>query len=74
VPQSHAGNGLKNPEPLSFEPADDEIAAQGDKGLALELADMHAECAQILNAAGQRTGAGLQAERARALPALSAVQ
>ena len=54
-----------------FEPSDAEILTNGDKGLALELADMHVECSQILNAAGQRQAATLQTDRAQRLTALA---
>jgi hypothetical protein len=54
-----------------FEPSDTEIAMTGDKGLAMELADMHAECSQILAAAGQPTAAALEAQRAQRLARLA---
>ncbi len=46
------------------------MAASSDPGLAPELADMHAECAQILRAAGRPEAADLQVDAARRLLAL----
>ena len=50
-----------------YEPTRAEIADSRDPGLAPELADMHAECAQILRAAGRPEAAAVQVDAARQL-------
>jgi len=57
-----------------YEPSAAQILASNDPQLALELADMHAECAQILRAAGRTDAAALEAEAARRVLALRPVQ
>jgi Dolichyl-phosphate-mannose-protein mannosyltransferase len=56
-----------------YEPAIADIAASADPHVAPELADMHAECAQILRAAGRLDAANLQVDAARRLLALKPV-
>jgi hypothetical protein len=53
-----------------FEPPFPEIAAASDPRLVPELADMHAECAQILQAAGRAEAAAIQFDAARRILAL----
>ena len=53
-----------------YEPAPAQILASRDPRLAPELADMHRECAQILKAAGETTGAAAQLDRANRILAL----
>jgi hypothetical protein len=53
-----------------YEPTAAQILASHDPQLAPELADMHQECAKILEMAGQETAADLQRARARDLLAL----
>jgi hypothetical protein len=57
-----------------YEPTTSEILASDDPRLAPELADMHAECAQILRAAGRLEAAALEADAARRLLALRPTQ
>ncbi len=57
-----------------FEPSAADIAAANDPRLAPELADMHAECAQILRAAGRPDAAAVQVDTARRLLGLRPVQ
>ena len=57
-----------------YEPTPAQILAANDPHLAPELADMHAECAQILRAAGRLDAAALEADAARRLLALRPVQ
>jgi 4-amino-4-deoxy-L-arabinose transferase-like glycosyltransferase len=57
-----------------YEPTAAQILASGDPRLAPELADMHAECAQILRAAGRVEAAALEADAARRLLALRPTQ
>jgi len=53
------------------QPTDAQITASGDPHLPAELADMHAECAQILKAAGRAREAEEQLVAARRLLALT---
>jgi hypothetical protein len=53
-----------------YEPSAAGILAANDPRLAPELADMHAECAQILRAAGRIEAAQLETDAARRLLAL----
>jgi 4-amino-4-deoxy-L-arabinose transferase-like glycosyltransferase len=53
-----------------YEPSAQQIIDDGDPRLAPELADMHAECAQILRAAGRVEAAQVQIDAARRLVAL----
>jgi hypothetical protein len=58
-------------ESFRFEPDAGQIVASGDPSLAPELADMHMECARILNMAGEAGLAQAQADRAQRILALS---
>ena len=53
-----------------YEPTPAQILASNDPRLAPELADMHAECAQILRAAGRPDAAAAEVDAARRLLAL----
>ena len=57
-----------------YEPSAVEIVASNDPRLAPELADMHAECSQILRAAGRPEAAALEADAGRRLLALRPAQ
>jgi hypothetical protein len=54
-----------------FEPTRDQIISSGDPRTAIELADMHRECAQILRLAHNAAGAAAQLAAAEQLDALS---
>lgn len=53
-----------------YEPSLSEILESNDPQLAPELADMHAECAQILRAAGRPDAASVEVDAAKRLLAL----
>ena len=57
-----------------YEPTPAQILAANDPRLAPELADMHAECAQILRAAGRIDASARETDAARRLLALRAGQ